>query len=82
MTTACQGKHPTSLSNARGSGLCYGPRSFTICQLREQDFPLDNSCIGFACQGFGGGGYRSGFHKKMLEASHVSNRVNASQLQD
>lgn len=82
MTTACHGKHPTSPGNARASRLCWGPRSFTICQLREQDFLFDNICIGFPCQGFGGGGYSSGICKKLLEVSSVSSRINASWLQD
>ncbi|GAB0208288.1 hypothetical protein GRJ2_003294500 [Grus japonensis] len=39
--------------------------------------------IGFAWQGFGSGrGYRGGFCEKLLEASPVSDRANASRLQD
>ncbi|GAB0207175.1 mitochondrial enolase superfamily member 1 [Grus japonensis] len=40
-------------------------------------------CVGFAWQGFGSGrGYRGGFCEKLLEASPVSDRANASRLQD
>ena len=40
-------------------------------------------CIGFAWQGFGGGGgYRGGFCEKLLEVSLMSDRANASRLQD
>ena len=39
-------------------------------------------CIGFAWQGFGGGGYRGGFCGKLLEASPMSDGANASRLQD
>ena len=40
-------------------------------------------CIGFAWQGFGGGGgYRGGFCEKLLEASPMSDTVNASGFQD
>ena len=39
------------------------------------------NCIGFAWQGFGSGeGYRGGFCEKLLEASPVSDRANASWL--
>ncbi|GAB0207035.1 BDNF/NT-3 growth factors receptor [Grus japonensis] len=38
-------------------------------------------CVGFAWQGFGGGGgYRGGFCEKLLEAHPVSDRANASRL--
>ena len=40
------------------------------------------TCIGFAWQWFGSrGGYRSGFCEKLLEASPIFNKANASQLQ-
>ena len=40
-------------------------------------------CVGFAWQGFDSeGGYRGGSCEKLLEASFMSNRANASQLQD
>ncbi|GAB0202628.1 hypothetical protein GRJ2_002728400 [Grus japonensis] len=47
-------------------------------------FSLAGWCVGFAWQGFGsgGGGYRDGFCKKLLEASPVSDRTNARWLQD
>ena len=48
-------------------------------------WPLEKirCCIGFAWQGFGSGrGYRGGFCGKVLEASPMSNRANASRLQD
>ena len=39
--------------------------------------------LGFVWQGFGSGrGYRGGFCEKLLEASPVSDRANASRLQD
>ncbi|KAK4818862.1 hypothetical protein QYF61_020081 [Mycteria americana] len=39
--------------------------------------------IGFAWQGFGSvGGYRGGFYEKLLEASPMSDRANASWIQD
>ena len=38
-------------------------------------------CVGFVWQGFGSrGGYRGGFCEKLLEASPVSDRANASRL--
>lgn len=40
---SCQGKHLTSPDSAGGSRLCYGARSFTACQLRDQDFLLDDN---------------------------------------
>ncbi|KAK4827150.1 LOW QUALITY PROTEIN: hypothetical protein QYF61_015104 [Mycteria americana] len=40
-------------------------------------------CIGFLWQGFGSReGYRDGFCEKLLEASPMSDRANASHLQD
>ena len=40
-------------------------------------------CIGFAWQGFGSGrGYRGGFCEKLLEASPMSDKVNASEFPD
>ncbi|GAB0206293.1 hypothetical protein GRJ2_003094900 [Grus japonensis] len=42
-----------------------------------------DGCFEFAWQGFGrGGGYRGGFCEKLLEASPLSDRANASRLQD
>ncbi|KAJ7410209.1 hypothetical protein WISP_109953 [Willisornis vidua] len=35
-----------------------------------------------SCFGSGNGGYRGGFWEKLVEASTMSNRANASQLQD
>lgn len=40
-------------------------------------------CVVFAWQGFGrGGGYSSGFHEVLPEASSTSGRANVSRLQD
>ncbi|GAB0207180.1 mitochondrial enolase superfamily member 1 [Grus japonensis] len=51
--------------------------------LVDSRLNMSQQCVGFAWQGFGsGGGYRGGFCEKLLEASPVSDRANASRLQD
>jgi len=42
-----------------------------------------NQCIGFAWQGLGSqGGYKGGLSEKLPEAAPMSDRANASWLQD
>lgn len=63
--------------------MCHISLKSFLANKRDQIFLLQ-LCTGFAWPGFGegGAGYRSGFCERLLEALPVSDRANASWLQD
>lgn len=55
-------------------------KSGAFCSWQVQNSTVN--CIGLAWPGFGVGVYRGDFYQKLLKASPMSSRTNATQLQD